>query len=402
MTTFAVPVLTRQGKPASGGSASPERLAECAGTLFRWGSVCATVCLLFPALAMAEEVHWRPDYATARKEAEKSGQPLFIDLGGENCPWCKKLDTTTLTEPEVVSVLNSRFIPVKINGDRDPYYAKALRITSYPTMVVADSSGKILRFQEGFLEAPALKDLLGKVLGSLKPPEWMVRDFEEANRAVTATDYPRALSLLRGVVEDGKISPVQQKAREVIQKLETQATELLTKARALATKGDTTKAADAINDLAKQYPGTQAARDGKMLAQEWATHAESVRDDRATRARELMKKARDEYNDSRYLSCLDRCEELIAQYGDLPEATQAAELSSEIKSNPEWTKSAADQTSDRLCVLYLALADTWLKRGQPREAIFYLERVVKSFPNSRHAEVAQTRLVRLQGAPSGH
>jgi outer membrane protein assembly factor BamD (BamD/ComL family) len=51
-------------------------------------------------------------------------------------------------------------------------------------------------------------------------------------------------------------------------------------------------------------------------------------------------------------------------------------------------------------VLYLALADTWLKRGQPQQAVFYLERVVQSFPNTRHAEAAQIRLSQIQGPAS--
>ena len=47
-----------------------------------------------------------------------------------------------------------------------------------------------------------------------------------------------------------------------------------------------------------------------------------------------------------------------------------------------------------------ALADTWLRKGQPQQAVFYLERVVQTFPNSRHAETAQVRLSQIQGAPS--
>ena len=43
------------------------------------------------------------------------------------------------------------------------------------------------------------------------------------------------------------------------------------------------------------------------------------------------------------------------------------------------------------------LADPWLTRGQPQQGVFYLERVVKTFPGTRQAEVAQVKLARLQG-----
>jgi hypothetical protein len=91
---------------------------------------------------------------------------------------------------------------------------------------------------------------------------------------------------------------------------------------------------------------------------------------------------------------------LAANFADLPEGTEATQLAAEIKSNPEWAKQAAEQLGDRLSVLYLALADTWLKRGQPQQAVFYLERVVQSFPNTRHAEAAQIRLSQIQGPAS--
>ena len=118
------------------------------------------------------------------------------------------------------------------------------------------------------------------------------------------------------------------------------------------------------------------------------------------RARELLGQAREDYRVQNFLGCLDRCEALATQFADLPEGTEATQLAAEIKSNPEWARQAAEQLGDRLSVLYLALADTWLKRGQPQQAVFYLERVVQSFPNTRHAEAAQIRLSQIQGPTS--
>ena len=85
---------------------------------------------------------------------------------------------------------------------------------------------------------------------------------------------------------------------------------------------------------------------------------------------------------------------------ELARVADAAQLAADIKGNAEWARSACDQLSDRLGVLYLALADTCLKKGQPQQAVFYLEHVVQSFPNSRHAEAAQVRLSQIQGMPS--
>ena len=52
---------------------------------------------------------------------------------------------------------------------------------------------------------------------------------------------------------------------------------------------------------------------------------------------------------------------------------------------------------ERLSTLYLTLAETWLKKGQPQQAVFYLERIVHGFPNTRNADIARMRLAQIQG-----
>ena len=110
-------------------------------------------------------------------------------------------------------------------------------------------------------------------------------------------------------------------------------------------------------------------------------------------------KAREDYRKQQYLACLDRCELLVATYGDMSESMEAGKMAAEIKKNPEWIKLACNQLGDRLSQMYLNLADTWLAKGEPQQAIYYLERVVQAAPNTRHAEVAQIRLSLLQGQP---
>jgi len=114
-------------------------------------------------------------------------------------------------------------------------------------------------------------------------------------------------------------------------------------------------------------------------------------------ARELLEQAREDYQRRQYLSCLDSCENLIANYSDLNESAEASKLAAEIKSNPEYTKQACEQMGERLTTLYLSLAETWLKKGQPQQAIFYLERIIQTFPNTRNADIAQVRLAQIQG-----
>ncbi len=103
---------------------------------------------------------------------------------------------------------------------------------------------------------------------------------------------------------------------------------------------------------------------------------------RTRRARELLTQAREDYRTQQYLCCMDRCEVLNASYADLSEAVEAMRLVAEIKNNPDWMRQACESLSDRLGILYLSLAETWIKKGQPHEAVVCLERVIQTLPGT--------------------
>lgn len=360
--------------------------------------LCALMLLALSQAARGEEVRWRRDYATAVKEAAEKGVPLLINVGTIDCFWCKQLDGRTFSQEEMIRLINDRFVPLKLDASNpaNNYLVQALKVQSYPTLIYASHEGNILGYREGFLEAPALKEQLTKILVDVGTPDWMRRDFEAGEKAVAAGEFAKAISLLRNVVEDGKARPVQVKARTFLADLEKRASEDASRARALADKGQTREAIAALDKLNKSFPGTLAARRGTQLMAELVSRSS---DERKRQAAELLRLAREDYKSGQYLVALDRCEEITSRFADLSEAASAEKIATEIKDNPEWTRLAAEQLGDRLSVLYLSLADTWLKKGQPQQATFYLERVQKMFPGTRHADLATQRLLRLRGTP---
>src|SRR3954464_2290906 len=108
--------------------------------------------------APAQQVQWRSDYGTARREAAEKGRPLLIDFVTESCFLCKKLDATTFRDPAVTSLLNEQFVTLKVDAEQEAALAQALRVQQYPTMVLAGPDGKIIGVLEGYQEAPRLAD----------------------------------------------------------------------------------------------------------------------------------------------------------------------------------------------------------------------------------------------------
>ncbi len=361
------------------------------------GWISLAVVLLIVGSISGQEVRWRTDYNAARREAVEKSLPLFLDFGTENCFWCKKLDGTTFRDPSIAGLLNERFIPLKVDANRESALADALHIQSYPTLVVAASDGKIIGTLEGYLEANRLQDHLQRVLAGLSNPEWMNRDYADATKAIAGSDYARALALLKSITEDGKTRPVQVKARQLLDDLEQQAAGRLARAKQLDDRGQTLEATNVLSELLRSFAGTQAATEAGQMLTSLTAKPETKSQIRLQRARELLAQAREDYRTQQYLCCLDRCDVLNSTYADLPEAAEAVQLTEEIRNNPEWLQQACETLTNRLGKLYISLAETWIKKGQPQQAALCLERVIQTFPGSREAQAAQIKLAAIQG-----
>jgi tetratricopeptide (TPR) repeat protein len=355
----------------------------------------AALALAAPAAA-DDGIVWRTDYTAARKEAAQKGLPLFIVVSTDNCFYCRKLEGGPLRDVGVVGQLRDNFIPLKLDGNRDANLAKALRIQLYPTIVLAGPDGKIHAFIEGYLEADRLNDQLKRAVTATTTADWAARDFEQATKALAASEYPRAVTLLKGITREQGEKPIGVKSRQVLEDVERLAAGRLARAKELEQRGLTQEALDTLAEAVKTYAGTQAAGDAATLMTGLAAKPETQERLRGRAARDLLAAAREEFRTKQFYDCLQRCDQLAAGYHDLPEAKEAAGLAAEIKGNPERLAAVCDQMNQRTAGMYTTLAEAWVKKGQPAEAIACYEKVAKLCPNTRQADIALAEVTKLR------
>jgi thioredoxin-related protein len=362
-------------------------------------SACALIAML-TAAATAEEITWRYDYNSARREAMQKGRPLMIDFSTDQCFWCIKLDNITFHDPAVVASVNEHFVPLKINASRNPTLTEYLRIQAFPTVVLADPEGKILGTLEGFMEPTRFQEQLQRAMAAVSNPEWMTREYQAASKAIADSDYSRALAIIATILEDGKNRPVQVKAKQLKQEIDALAEQRLVQARKDMDQNRSSDAMEKLADLMKRFPGTHASDQATSLVKRITDTPDIKARQRSERARELLAQAREDFKLQHYLGALDRCDILVNSYFDTPEGTEALALANEIKSNPEWMRKACEMLGERLGVLYMSLAETWIKKGQPDQARMCLEHVIQTLPGTHQADMAQARLDQLQGHPT--
>lgn len=86
--------------------------------------------------------------ADAMKLSEKTGKLIFIDCYTSWCGPCKRMAATSFKDKEVATVFNDQFINIKVEMEKDaegPEMARKYRVQAYPTLLVIDGKGKVVK-----------------------------------------------------------------------------------------------------------------------------------------------------------------------------------------------------------------------------------------------------------------
>ena len=92
------------------------------------------------------------DLQAAVKEAQRSNKRIILDVGGDWCSWCFKLDHLYEQNPDLNKYLHDHYIVVKINYSKEnkneKFLAQYPKIPGYPHLFVLDSDGTFLHSQD--------------------------------------------------------------------------------------------------------------------------------------------------------------------------------------------------------------------------------------------------------------
>jgi thiol:disulfide interchange protein DsbD len=106
------------------------------------------------------QLNWHTDLNSALNEAKKTNKPIFIDFYTTWCTYCKQLDETTLSNPQVQEKLSKNYVVAKIDADKYPDVASNYKIYGYPALLFLDSNGGEIKRIEGYVDADTLLNQL--------------------------------------------------------------------------------------------------------------------------------------------------------------------------------------------------------------------------------------------------
>lgn len=140
-----------------------------------------------------------------RKDSLSNEKHVFIDVYTEWCGWCKRMDKSTFTDPEIVEIMNKYFIPIKFDAEqketiqysgrefnfvdngRKGYNELAAALMqnkmSYPTFILLNEKTQMIQPLPGFKSAEDLKPILlyiGKEIYKEKSYDEFLKTYEKS------------------------------------------------------------------------------------------------------------------------------------------------------------------------------------------------------------------------------
>lgn len=97
------------------------------------------------------------DLKIATQLATETNKRIILDVGGEWCIWCHRLDDFIDSNENIKQIITEKFIVVKVNYSKEnkneKFLSKYPQIDGYPHFFVLEKDGKLLHSQNtGLLE----------------------------------------------------------------------------------------------------------------------------------------------------------------------------------------------------------------------------------------------------------
>jgi len=98
---------------------------------------------LFCATLLANDLAWSNDYKEALEKSKKSKKLVYTLITSDSCRWCRKFESTTLQDENILKRLYSEFEVVHLSRDRDSVPSE-FETSPVPRHYFTDANGTIL------------------------------------------------------------------------------------------------------------------------------------------------------------------------------------------------------------------------------------------------------------------
>lgn len=110
----------------------------------------------------ASEIGWREWGPEAFQEAKAQDRPILLGISAVWCHWCHVMDETSYSDPEVIRLINERYVPIRVDNDQRPDVNRRYNMGGWPTTAFLTPDGEILHGGT-YVPPPTMRDYLVQV-----------------------------------------------------------------------------------------------------------------------------------------------------------------------------------------------------------------------------------------------
>jgi uncharacterized protein YyaL (SSP411 family) len=92
----------------------------------------------------AHEINWTDWGPEPLQRAEREGKLVLLAISGVWCHWCHVMDEQTYSDPQVIALINERFVPVRVDTDMRPDINARYNMGGWPTTCILNPAGEVL------------------------------------------------------------------------------------------------------------------------------------------------------------------------------------------------------------------------------------------------------------------
>ena len=117
----------------------------------------------------ASAIPWQPWSDEVFARAKRENKFVLLDLEAVWCHWCHVMEETTYRDPAVVSLMNDRYIAVRVDQDSRPDLSNRYEDYGWPATIVFAPDGSEIVKQQGYIPPGRMKAMLRGIIADPSP-----------------------------------------------------------------------------------------------------------------------------------------------------------------------------------------------------------------------------------------